>query len=107
MRPEYRLSILGIESTFLLRPSLRRQSLIQQRLNHRLPADVELGRLGIQIAQHAMRQVDVHPAYRPHHGELIRKEAGYIFAARRHLCDFVHPRTRLSNFPHNTQAVTK
>lgn len=49
-----------------------------------------------------MRQDDLHPVDGPHHRELIRDEAGYIFAARRHRRDFVYRRARLSKFLHNT-----
>jgi hypothetical protein len=50
------------------------ERLTYQRLDHRLPADVQLFGRPVKFFEHARRQVNIHPLYRTHHPPIIGEE---------------------------------
>src|SRR4029077_11679710 len=51
-----------------------------QRLDHRLPADLQLLGCPVQFLEHSRRQINVHPLDWFHHPPRIGEEPGHIFA---------------------------
>jgi hypothetical protein len=60
------------------------QCIPEQGLNDRLPAHIEPRGAFVKFAQHALSQIDVHPAYGPNDRELVGEELGNIFPTRGH-----------------------
>ncbi len=56
------------------------EGLPNQRLDDRLPADVQLFRRVVEFFQHRRSKIDVHPLYRSHHAALVGKEGRYALS---------------------------
>ena len=56
------------------------EGLPDQRLDDRLPTDVQLFRRVVEFFQLGRGEIDVHPLYRSHHAALVGKEGRYALS---------------------------
>jgi hypothetical protein len=64
------------------------ERLPNQRLNERLPADIQLFGCGIQFLQHGRRKIHIYSLDRAHHAPGVGEESGNILAALCQTRDF-------------------
>src|ERR1039458_4413294 len=73
----------------------------EQRLDYRLPADIEPRRTLVEFAHHPLSQVDVHATHRPDHSEPVGEVGRNIVTRRRRVCDLIGSAFRLRRFRHS------